>query len=140
MRLPQHLLSTPGYDQLPMMECKKALSRLSDIEKAVDILRTMGVAKAVKRAGRDTSEGTIATLSSSAQTASTGATLELSWRLDFAGTWTSVHGCWRSNVLFESNPVDVEESRLLSLATRLSTRQLPIRSNMAEHAFSFPAR
>ena len=47
----------------PMMECKKALVEAEgDIEKAVDILRTMGVAKAVKRAGRDTNEGTIATL------------------------------------------------------------------------------
>ena len=34
----------------PMMECKKALVEAEgDIEKAVDILRTMGVAKAVHR-------------------------------------------------------------------------------------------
>ena len=45
----------------PMMECKKALVEAdSDLEKAVDVLRTMGIAKAVKRAGRDTNEGTIA--------------------------------------------------------------------------------
>ncbi len=45
----------------PMMECKKALVEAEgDIEKAVDVLRKMGVAKAVKRAGRDTNEGTIA--------------------------------------------------------------------------------
>ena len=45
----------------PMMECKKALVEADgDIEKAVDVLRTMGLAKAIKRAGRDTNEGTIA--------------------------------------------------------------------------------
>ena len=61
----------------PMMECKKALVEAEgDIEKAVDILRTMGVAKAVKRAGRDTNEGTIATFIS--PDGKTGAILELS--------------------------------------------------------------
>lgn len=45
----------------PMMECKKALVEADgDLEKAVDVLRTMGIAKAVKRAGRATNEGTIA--------------------------------------------------------------------------------
>ena len=35
----------------PMMECKKALVEADgDIEKAVDVLRTMGLAKAIKRA------------------------------------------------------------------------------------------
>ncbi len=33
-----------------MMECKHSVEAEGDIEKAVDILRTMGVAKAVKRA------------------------------------------------------------------------------------------
>ena len=37
----------------PMMECKKALVEADgDIEKAVDVLRTMGIAKAVKRTNR----------------------------------------------------------------------------------------
>ncbi|MEE1273483.1 MAG: elongation factor Ts, partial [Olegusella sp.] len=46
----------------PMMECKKALVKADgDIDRAVDILREMGVAKAVKRAGRATNEGTVAT-------------------------------------------------------------------------------
>ncbi|MEE1208543.1 MAG: elongation factor Ts, partial [Parafannyhessea umbonata] len=45
----------------PMMECKKALVEADgDIDKAVDVLRKMGVAKAVKRAGRETNEGTVA--------------------------------------------------------------------------------
>ncbi len=69
----------------PMMECKKALVEADgDIEKAVDILRTMGVAKAVKRAGRDTNEGTIATYVS--EDSKTGAILEPTCETDFVGT------------------------------------------------------
>ena len=43
-----------------MMECKKALSDAAgDGERAVELLRERGLAKAVKRAGRATSEGAI---------------------------------------------------------------------------------
>jgi elongation factor Ts len=43
-----------------MMECKRALEETAgDIEKAVEYLRTKGIAKAEKRAGRTTSEGVI---------------------------------------------------------------------------------
>ena len=44
-----------------MMDCKRALEETGgDVEKAVDALRKKGVAKADKRAGRDASEGLIA--------------------------------------------------------------------------------
>jgi elongation factor Ts len=43
-----------------MMDCKKALLETGgDIEKAVELLRTKGIAKAEKRAGRQASEGVI---------------------------------------------------------------------------------
>ncbi len=43
-----------------MMECKKALEETNgDLEKAVDVLRTKGAARADKRAGREASEGLI---------------------------------------------------------------------------------
>ncbi|NJD09730.1 MAG: translation elongation factor Ts [Gemmatimonadetes bacterium] len=43
-----------------MMECKRALEETNgDIEKAIDVLRTRGAAKAAKRAGRETREGGI---------------------------------------------------------------------------------
>ncbi len=43
-----------------MMDCKEALAECTgDIEKAVDFLRKKGMATALKRAGRGTSEGTI---------------------------------------------------------------------------------
>jgi elongation factor Ts len=44
-----------------MMDCKKALSEADgDTEKAIEVLRERGLAKAGKRAGRATSEGSIA--------------------------------------------------------------------------------
>ena len=43
-----------------MMECKKALSETSgDLQKAVDVLRKAGIAKAAKRADRAASQGRI---------------------------------------------------------------------------------
>ncbi len=43
-----------------MMDCKKALEETGgDLEKAVDVLRTKGAAKADQRAGREASEGLI---------------------------------------------------------------------------------
>ncbi|MGC9099939.1 MAG: translation elongation factor Ts [Caldisericum sp.] len=42
-------------------DCKKALEEANgDIEKAIDILREKGIAKAVKKAGRVTNEGVVA--------------------------------------------------------------------------------
>ena len=93
----------------PMMECKKALVEAEgDIEKAVDVLRTMGVAKAVKRAGRDTNEGTIATYVS--EDGKTGAILELSCETDFVGTNPKFTGfaAKLAQVVAEQNPADVE--------------------------------
>ena len=43
-----------------MMDCKAALCEASgDIESAIDVLRTKGVAKAAKKAGRTTGEGIV---------------------------------------------------------------------------------
>lgn len=43
-----------------MMECKAALEEAGgDAEKAIDILRAKGAAKAAKRSGREASEGTV---------------------------------------------------------------------------------
>jgi elongation factor Ts len=44
-----------------IMDCKKALSECAgNIDEAIDILRKRGLAKAAKRAGRETAEGLIA--------------------------------------------------------------------------------
>jgi len=43
-----------------MMDCKKALQDTDgDMEKAIDLLRQKGLAKAMKRAGREATEGTV---------------------------------------------------------------------------------
>src|SRR5262245_2784602 len=45
-----------------MMDCKKALEETGgDLDKAVELLRSKGAAKAEKRAGRQTKEGMIGT-------------------------------------------------------------------------------
>ena len=93
----------------PMMECKKALVEADgDIDKAVDILRTMGIAKAVKRAGRDTNEGTIATYVS--EDSKLGAILELTCETDFVGTNPKFTGfaLELAKVVAENDPADVD--------------------------------
>ena len=93
----------------PMMECKKALVEAEgDIEKAVDVLRTMGLAKAVKRAGRDTNEGTIASYVS--EDGKVGALLELTCETDFVGTNAKFTGFAQelAKVVAEQNPADVD--------------------------------
>jgi elongation factor Ts len=93
----------------PMMECKKALVEADgDIEKAVDVLRTMGLAKAVKRAGRDTNEGTIAAYVS--EDGKVGTLLELTCETDFVGSNAKFTGFATdlAQVVSELAPADVE--------------------------------
>ena len=65
-----------------MMECKKALTEVEgDIEKAVDVLRTKGLAAVAKKAGRATNEGAIVTVVS--EDGKAGAIVELNCETDF---------------------------------------------------------
>jgi elongation factor Ts len=65
-----------------MMECKKALVEAEgDLDKAVDILRTRGLAALAKKAGRATNEGAIA--ASVNADATVGALMELNCETDF---------------------------------------------------------
>ena len=65
-----------------MMECKKALVEADgDMDKAVDVLRTRGLAAAAKKAGRATNEGAIMAVVSEDGTA--GAAIELNCETDF---------------------------------------------------------
>lgn len=67
-----------------MMECKKALIETDgDVEKAVDVLRTAGLAAVAKKAGRATNEGTVAAIVS--EDGTTGALVELNCETDFVG-------------------------------------------------------
>ena len=65
-----------------MMECKKALVEAEgDMDKAVDVLRTRGLAAVAKKAGRATNEGVVMTVVSEDATA--GAVIELNCETDF---------------------------------------------------------
>ena len=67
-----------------MMECKKALAEVEgEMEKAIDVLRTRGLAAAAKKAGRATNEGTVVALLS--DDAKSGVALELNCETDFVG-------------------------------------------------------
>ncbi len=64
----------------PMMDCKRALSDSNgDATQAVALLRERGLAKAVKRAGKETSEGVIALATGDGA----GALIELGCETDF---------------------------------------------------------
>ncbi|MCI1665326.1 MAG: translation elongation factor Ts [Atopobiaceae bacterium] len=93
----------------PMMECKKALVEAEgDIEKAVDVLRTMGMAKAVKKAGRETNEGTIGVFVS--EDGHDGALVEVTCETDFVGTNPKFTGFAKklAEVVAASDPADVD--------------------------------
>jgi elongation factor Ts len=65
-----------------MLECKKALEEAQgDIEKAKEILRIKGLAKAEKKAGRETKEGIVQTYVS--EDRKVGVILELNCETDF---------------------------------------------------------
>lgn len=73
-----------------MMECKKALTEAEgDLDKAVDVLRTHGLAAAAKKAGRATNEGAVVALLSEAGNA--GALVELNCETDFVGMNEKFH-------------------------------------------------
>lgn len=109
----------------PMMECKKALVEADgDIDKAIDVLRKMGVAKAVKRAGRDTNEGTVAAYIS--EDGKKAALLELSCETDFVGTNPKFTGFAKTlaGVVAENAPADLEALNALPLNGRTVADEL----------------
>jgi elongation factor Ts len=67
-----------------MMECKKALSEADgNLEAAVDVLRTRGLAALAKKAGRATNEGTVADFVSA--DSKVGVLVEVNSETDFVG-------------------------------------------------------
>jgi elongation factor Ts len=67
-----------------MMECKKALSEVDgNLDKAVDLLRTRGLAALAKKAGRATNEGAIAARVS--EDGKIGVLVEVNCETDFVG-------------------------------------------------------
>ena len=74
-----------------MMECKKALAEAEgEIEAAIDVLRTRGLAAVAKKAGRETNEGTIMAIID--PSAKNGAVVEVKCETDFVGINEKFHG------------------------------------------------
>jgi len=93
-----------------MMECKKALVEADgDLEAAVDVLRTRGLAALAKKAGRATNEGTIAAYVT--DDAKVGVLIEVNCETDFVGRnadFTGFVGSLAEHVA-ASAPADVSE-------------------------------
>jgi elongation factor Ts len=76
-----------------MMDCKKALADAAgDLEKAASLLRERGLAKAAKREGRATAEGTVAL----ALAGAAGALVELGCETDFVARTDDFQGLART--------------------------------------------
>ena len=93
----------------PMMECKKALVEADgDMDVAVDVLRKNGLAKAAKKAGRETNEGAVAAFVS--EDGKSGALLELSCETDFVGSNAKFTGFASkvAEVVATTEPTDVD--------------------------------
>ena len=112
-------MATPTIDQIKalrdrtgagIMDCKKALIEADcDIEKAIDVLREKGIAKAVKKSGRVAAEG-LALVKSDASKA---IILELNCETDFVSSSDKfqklIADCL--DLCFEKEPATVEEAQ-----------------------------
>lgn len=92
-----------------MMECKNALKEADgDFDKAVDVLRTKGLAAVEKKAGRSTNEGTVMALVS--DDGKTGAVLELNCETDFVAINEKFQAYAKriTQVALDNKPADVD--------------------------------
>ena len=93
-----------------MMECKKALSEAGgEIEAAIDVLRTRGLAAVAKKAGRATNEGTIMAVTSPSN--KDGVLVEVKCETDFVGINEKFHGYAKKiadAALFSSDDVTID--------------------------------
>ena len=109
-----------------MMECKKALTEVDgDIEKAIDFLRTRGLASAAKKAGRATNEGAIAEYISVDD--KTGVLIEVNCETDFVAMNENFTSFVKllAEVVAKDNPADAEELMTLSVPNRdISIKEL----------------
>ncbi len=98
-----------------MMDCKKALTEAEgDKDKAIEILREKGLAKAVKKAGRIASEGIVETYVNADSTV--GSIIEVNSETDFVAkndefkTFVSA----LAKIVAEENPADVDVLKALN--------------------------
>jgi elongation factor Ts len=99
-----------------MMECKKALTEAEgEIEKAVDVLRTRGLAAAAKKAGRATNEGLVVALVS--EDSKTAALVEVNCETDFVSR-NDVFGEFATKIaqaVLDNDPADIEALKAASV-------------------------
>ena len=93
-----------------MMDCKKVLTETDgDMEKAIELLRERGIAKAAKKSGRVAAEGLVEAVVS--EDGKTGAIIEVNSETDFVAKneefKTFVNDVAKQ--VLETNPKDVEE-------------------------------
>ncbi|MDR0350724.1 MAG: translation elongation factor Ts, partial [Coriobacteriales bacterium] len=92
-----------------MMECKKALTEAeADIEKAIDVLRTRGLAAVAKKAGRATNEGLI--VAQVAADGRTAALVEVDCETDFVSR-NELFGSYVTKIaqtVLDENPADLD--------------------------------
>ncbi len=92
-----------------MLECKKALADADgDMEKAAELLRERGIAKAVKKEGRIAAEGVVGSYVCSA--CGRGVLLEINCESDFVSRGDKFHSIVDevAKVVASNNPADVE--------------------------------
>jgi elongation factor Ts len=102
-----------------MMECKKALSETEgDMQKAVDVLRTRGLAALAKKSGRATNEGTVAAYVTA--DARIGVLVEVNCETDFVGRnadFTGFVGTLAEHIAQEA-PAGVDDLKLQTVSDR----------------------
>ena len=112
-----------------MMECKKALSESDgNLDEAVDILRTRGLAALAKKAGRATNEGTIAAYVTA--DSKVGVLVEVNSETDFVGRneeFTSFAAELAVQIATEA-PTDVESL----MSTTISERGITVEELFGE--------
>ena len=92
-----------------MLDCKKALADADgDMEKAAELLRERGIAKAVKKEGRIAAEGVVGAYVCTK--CGVGVLLEINCESDFVSRGEKFHGIVDAvaKVVAENKPVDVE--------------------------------
>lgn len=98
-----------------MMDCKNALSEANgDMEKAIEILREKGIAKAAKKAGRVAAEGLVVAKVKNG----VGVVVEVNSETDFVaknGDFVSFVNAVADTIL-EKNPKDLEELKALEIS------------------------
>ena len=90
-----------------MLDCKKALTDADgDMEKAAELLRERGIAKAVKKEGRIAAEGVVGAYVSG----NTGVLVEINCESDFVSKGDKFHGIVDTvaKIAAENKPVDVD--------------------------------